>query len=147
MQEKARRNAEIARRYKRGDTLQSIADDFGLTKERVRQVAIGKHGLAPRGRGRRRVDMSSIIEGMKHVRDGLTFEQAAARVGIHRLTLWNNAIRLGLHTPVPLVQQAWSASEIRTLSNLYRIISASKIAEKLGRNKNEVIGKAHRLGL
>jgi hypothetical protein len=48
---------------------------------------------------------------------------------------------------VPVVQQAWSASEIRTLSNLYRILSASKIAEKLSRNRNEVIGKARRLGL
>jgi hypothetical protein len=145
MPEKTSRNDEIVRRYKRGDTLQSIADDFGLTKERIRQIAVSKYGLPARGYGR--VGIHLVIEGMKHVRDGLTFEQAAARVGINEFTLWKKAVRLGLHAPVPVVQQAWSASEIRTLSNLYRILSASKIAEKLSRNRNEVIGKARRLGL
>ena len=44
MPEKTSRNDEIVRRYKRGDTLRSIGDDFGLTGERVRMIAIARVG-------------------------------------------------------------------------------------------------------
>lgn len=145
MPEKTSRNDEIVRRYKRGDTLQSIADDFGLTKEIIRQIAVSKYGLPARGYGR--VGIHLIIEGMKHVRDGLTFEQAAARIGLCANSFYQSAVRMGLHTVRPIKCDKWSERETRLVSNLYRSVSASKIAEMMGRTKNEVIGKARRLGL
>lgn len=38
------RNAEMARRYVEGETLQSIGDDYGITRERVRQI-VNKEGV------------------------------------------------------------------------------------------------------
>lgn len=84
---------------------------------------------------------------MKHVNDGLTFKQAAARIGISAGALYGKAVAFGLHEATSVDRSPWTDVEVRTVSNLYRKVPASKIAEKLGRTRNEVIGKASRLGL
>src|SRR5574343_1056539 len=41
------REAEVVRRYRANDTLQAIGDDFGISRERVRQIVI-QAGETPR---------------------------------------------------------------------------------------------------
>lgn len=147
MSDMAKRNDEIVRRYKRGDTLQSIGDAFGLSRWRVYRIAVDERSLPARGRGFRSIPRDTIISGMKHVNDGLTFKQAAARIGISAGALYGKAVAFGLHEATSVDRSPWTDVEVRTVSNLYRKVPASKIAEKLGRTRNEVIGKASRLGL
>ncbi len=147
MSDMAKRNDEIVRRYKRGDTLQSIGDAFGLSKWRVHQIAVDERSLPARGHGFRSIPRDTIISGMKHVNDGLTFEQAAARIGISVSSLFTKAVAFGLREATSVDRSPWSDVEVRTVSDLYRKVPASKIAEKLGRTRSEVIGKANRLGL
>lgn len=45
------REAVMAQLYRDGKTLQDVADVFGLTRERVRQI-LARVGVVRRGRGR-----------------------------------------------------------------------------------------------
>ena len=45
------REAVMAQLYRDGKTLQDVADVFGLTRERVRQI-LARAGVVRRGRGR-----------------------------------------------------------------------------------------------
>ena len=51
------REAEVVRRYRANDTLQAIGSDFGISRERVRQIVI-QAGETPRRRLR---DLSAGI--------------------------------------------------------------------------------------
>jgi hypothetical protein len=39
------RNAQIAKRVREGETLQAIGNDYGLTRERIRQISLKKNGV------------------------------------------------------------------------------------------------------
>ncbi len=65
----AKRNTDITKRHKQGELLQSIADTYGLTRERVRQIA-GKAGATPR-----RVLVTKRIEARENAKG----KQKAAR--------------------------------------------------------------------
>jgi len=74
------RNREIIARFDAGQTLQQIGDDYGITRERVRQIVV-KSGHVPRRItvGEKR---DAIAEQCRKLADaGCTYEQIVAETG------------------------------------------------------------------
>lgn len=78
MSERRARDADIVSRFKAGETLQSIADRYGITRERVRQIA-GKHVPETRRQQFHAVDVQ-IANDIAARR--LTRRQAVAAYGV-----------------------------------------------------------------
>jgi len=83
------------------------------------------------------------------VQRGATIDDAARMIGVSHTRLRKEFRTKSLSVPLPPVERKpWSDTEFETLKTHYkRDKSASQIARILGRSRNEVIGKAHRMGL
>lgn len=83
------------------------------------------------------------------VQRGATLDAAAFLIGVSQTRLRKEFRAKGISVPLPpVVVTPWSDEEFETLRAHYkRDKSASEIAQILGRSRNEVIGKAHRMGL
>lgn len=67
--------------------------------------------------------------------------------GVGPSTLTRRLAREGIHVPVDR-SDVWTSHEVSVLKRHYkRGLSAAEIGERLNRTRNEVIGKAGRLGL
>ncbi len=139
---------KIVELYQGGKSLREVGAMVGRNHRTVWNLLV-RNGVARRSSSRRRVSDEAIRNGYELVQRGLTFEQAGARIGCSKWTLQSGATRLGLYKPLAAgPSQAWSPAEIATVKKLYKTaVSAAEIAHRLGRTRNEVIGKAKRLGL
>lgn len=68
------RTVVIAKRYAAGETLQSIANDFGITRERIRQIIRDHTGLKPKDGGiavvaRERAAAKAAAEDARHIEE------------------------------------------------------------------------------
>jgi hypothetical protein len=102
----------------------------------------------------RRVPPRDRQRAIEAVRNGSTFEQAAAQVGATKETVrrWTRAeIPLSERNrlpPRPYDVTPWTEQDVKALQECWdRRMSVSEIGRALGRTRNEVAGKARRLGL
>lgn len=138
------RNDRIVALYQSGLTLRQVAAQCGLSFERVRQILKSRN--VTRRPHRVEIDNRDYARAKRMFEDGLTIAAAADTIGVGRGVLAYRLIEDGSHSPVNITQE-WTRSEIAVLRKTYRVISAREIAERLGRTRDEVIGKAYRLGL
>lgn len=140
------RNAEITKRIRAQTVpLRKIASDYGLTKERVRQIGLHE-GL--RSAMYRRIDATLVARAMELIDRGMPVAHAADSVGLTRDALYQHLCRERLHIPVD-ARTPWTADEDSFLRRHYKTSawSASRIGQRLDRTRDECIGRAWRLGL
>lgn len=89
------RNAEIARRVAAGESLQAVGDSYGITRERVRQLAnrAGVTARATKIEAKKRFDIFS-----KLAKEGLTRSEIAERSGYPYDTVCEYIRRFGIET-------------------------------------------------
>lgn len=78
------REAEIAKRYQNGETLQSIADAFGLSRQRVHQL-VGRVGVSIDGL--KTLSGIEIAEARRLRSEGMTWVALSRRFGCARDTV------------------------------------------------------------
>ncbi len=89
------RNAEIARRVAAGETLQAIGDSYGLTRERVRQIA-NRAGVTVRSQKIEAEKRFKIFSEL--AKEGLTRHEIAERSGYPYDTVCDVIRRFGIET-------------------------------------------------
>ena len=140
------RDSEIGRLVKERDdlSLEKIGARFGLCYERVRQIAL----RAGHARGVPTLPEEKIAAAHALIRDGVPIAHAAKMTDLNRKSLHNNLTRRGLHTPAT-DDRPWTPAEEGFLHREYDGVrgKATIIARALNRTRNEVIGKANRMGL
>jgi len=89
------READMLRRYAQGETMQEIGDDFGLSRERVRQILKRLNVTADDMRERRYRMATALYKG------GLTATEAAKRAGVHPALFRGRLVAAGQRRPRP----------------------------------------------
>lgn len=141
----AERNRTIVEQVKAGKTLRAIADDVGLTFQRIQQIA-ADHGVYSQHQFAKPVAWD-IARADALRMNGRPFTEIAERLEARNGGSVRSALaRRGLYMPQPAPER-WRADEIALLRELWGTHFAREIAQRLGRSKNEIIGKAKRLGL
>lgn len=98
------RSQEMAHRYIAGETLQSIAADFDITRERVRQIlrkaGVPSQGFRPQHMSRPRSTAEDRAERcVELLREGKTLVQIAEAVGDYVWNVRTALARRGHHSP------------------------------------------------
>ena len=133
------RNLQIVSAIENGATLQSIADEYGITRERVRQIGI-KHGV----KSSRRLTPEELNSITQQYEAGLRIAHIETPRSRHAVT--QHLCRLGLHECAPQAPE-WTKEQTRILKKMWGKTTCAVIAEAIGTTRNAVIGRAHRLGL
>lgn len=95
----------MAEQYKSGETLQQIGDEYGISRERVRQI-LAKHGVKRSQGGQARALADRLAEGVRLYKQGISLRAAAKSVGTSQENLGNEIDRLGIRREViPLFKQ------------------------------------------
>ena len=143
MKTRTERNAEIVDLIRKGLQLTEIARRYGISHQHVSRIglAVGVRGL------RRRLPEEKIAAGLELIARGMPISRAGESIGV--ADLYHALVRRKLHEPEAGVMDPWSDRHVAILRRHYGQPgwSAARIGERLGRTRNEVIGKAHRLGL
>lgn len=143
------RDTKITTMLASGDyTLQQIGDRYGVTRARIRQIGV-QHGVYSK-----RAFMMHRFDDKEwdQVRDwhlrGMPISHIADAIGCTSTPLVNFLTREGLYA-AKKAERLWTAREDRYVLRHYKQgkMSASAIGDKLGRTRNEVIGRAGRMGL
>ena len=141
----SRRNAAIVAAVKRRElTLDAIGAMYGVSRERVRQI--GARAGAQRGRKElRNAEKAKIVALHKR---GMPFTRIAEALGRSDTVVANHVVRVGLYK-IGERNAPWSGEEDAVLRAKYGTARGMVrvIAKELGRTRNEVIGRAFRLGL
>jgi transcriptional regulator with XRE-family HTH domain len=96
VEEASVRNAEIRRRYKKGDAVRDIADDYGVSTQRIRQIINPTKAAGnPRLHGGFDPELvRKIGERLRRSREmaGLTQDDVARQIGVSTKTVqrWEN---------------------------------------------------------
>jgi hypothetical protein len=147
--EQVERNQRIAAAVREGKlTFTEIGRRHDLTRERIRQIAAEQGVRWPR-RHLLNLPQGKIYEALDLIERGIPITHAAQIVGIAHADSFRSALtRRGLHEP-QRDGRAWTDVEVAFLRQHYKTPgwSASKIGDRLGRTREEVIGKANRLKL
>lgn len=145
-QEKADRNVEIIRLCQEGLlTYQNIGDRFGITRERVRQIA-QRHGLPRRNRAKKPITQEARVEIIQLGRNGLHISgiEDVTGYGYYRI----KAI-LDEAGVVPYNGQDIFGDDAR--SEAVKLVEAGytyfEAAEKIGITRNAVAGACNRAGI
>lgn len=136
------RNDRIVALYKSGLSCVVVGAMFGVSGARIWQIL--RDLGCPRRPHRMDIDSVAYARAKRMYEDGLPIAAAAKAIGLKYKVLVHRLVEDGSHMPVD-TRQAWSVAEIAFLRKNYRVLSARQIAEKLGRTRNEVIGKGNRL--
>lgn len=140
------RDARIVELVKQGSSLTAAGKMFGISRERARQICAREGVVSQRaGRGLMWTD-AERNKFRELVARGLPYEHCLPEG--RKSNGSGVAKRLGCWEPRHH-QDDWSKSDeafIRAHYNKGKM-SAAQIGAKIGRNRNEVIGKAHRMGL
>lgn len=144
---KAARNKEIVALIAAGKTLGEIGLVYGLTRERVRQIG-ERVGVTSINRTNNPLTESEKARARELIDRGMPVDHVAESVGRGRTSVRNYLVDAGLHVPLN-DDRAWKPREDAFLRRRYKTPgwSAAAIGEHLGRTRDEVIGRAHRLGL
>lgn len=137
------RNQKICRLYTSGLSLRQVAHEVDLTHETIRQV-LKKSGISIRPR--LVIADADYHRAVRLLRDGMPIAHLADKVGHGRHALVRRFKQDNYYQPQDRCE-AWTAEEERMVRTWYGKRSARVIAEQIGRTRNEVIGKARRLGL
>lgn len=119
------RNEEICRRYLAGEMQVSLADEFGLTRERVRQI-IERAGLV--SETQRHAEFVSVVAGTV-ARKKLTVSQAAEMFKISRANAWRYCKESDVR---PASMTAEEEAELDALAK--EVIKGSSCRSAAGRN-------------
>ena len=147
----AERDTKIVKAVElRRESLQAIGSRYGITRERVRQIA-KRAGCAPRGRHYPILRSEEKAKIASLYARGIPISHAAKAVGRSPTVGFRYLVDAGLHQPWS-VRTPWSGREDAIVLREYPkakagAIRVRDIAKRLGRTKNEVIGRARRLGL
>lgn len=137
------RNEAIAGALFSGERHIDVAHRFGITRQRVEQLA--RRYSVPLVKPRITDNEATIFRDL--VKDGYTQAEASQAVGRHCQSLVRACKKLGFLADVVADRRSWTDDEIALLHNSYGRLRVRIIADRIGRTRNEVIGKAHRLGL
>lgn len=145
------RNTAIVAAVAKGDkTFKEIGDKYGLTKERIRQIAV-KGGLTSRKHPRfeQVVDPKVLQRALDLYARGMPVSHIAEAVGVNRCNFDGYLIRHGLRWRVSTGIVTWTRDKDALLKERYGKYpgAVAEIAKKLKTTRNSVIGRAHRLGL
>ena len=128
-------------------TYKDIGARYRLTRERIRQIVQKTDLYRPGGCGLgtplTEAEQAAILR--LHQRD-MPIAHIAQTIERSNAAVAKFLIDRDLHTPAT-DDRAWSDAETEFLRSTYGKESAARIGKALGRTKNEVIGKANRLGL
>lgn len=117
------RNQEICRRYLNGEEQATLAREFCITRERVRQI-IEKAGLV--SERKRKTDFILTVVGTV-ARKGLTIGEAAEMFNIHRQSVYNYCREIGIKPA------ARNAEELQELDDLAKdVVNGASIRQAAG---------------
>lgn len=133
------RAKEFERRYLAGETLQQIADDYGITRERVRQVlrriGVPSLGLRPEHRTKPHELTADEIAAAKAYESGTPPRDIERRFGLARHQILTACDRLGISRNAPgcPFQVGDPQAVIAKVEELYRKgVRTADIAEEVG---------------
>ncbi len=149
-----RRNEKIANAVQRAgetlQTLQEIADEYGLTRERVRQIALAR-GVVTTRPGPRRLAGPVLVQAIDLYKRDMPVAHIADILGFTDKSMVYALERAGVHVPQSKdeYEAPWTEEETEFLKVHYCTSDwpASRIADRLDRTRNGIIGRAHRIGL
>ena len=139
------RDERIVRLLNKGLSYRDIGQHVGLSYARIEQIAV-QYGIISQYDNR--ADPAALECGKQWFLRGMPIAHAAESVGLPDSTLYAFLVREGLHKPTN-DDKPWEKAEEDFLRQNYcqGRLSAADIGDELGRTRNEVIGKAHRMGL
>ncbi len=146
MLEKRKRNQLICEAVKDGASYAELAPVWGVSRSRIEQICrrAGVRSLTNR---------PLIYEEQEEIErlywKGVRAQHIAQELGRSTAAVCNYLQRIGLRQRdnEGIARDEWGREEDDTVRRLYGAIPCRRIGEKLGRTKNEVIGRARRLGL
>jgi hypothetical protein len=142
------RNKEIVQAIKNGSTLGQAGHLYGISSERVRQIALNAGVISNKGWSK--PTLAQIEEAIALVQRGMPIQHAAEAIGTTWTTVRRHLMLRGLYTPTrPADRIRWGEKEDTILRKHYNSFAgaAHMIADMLGTTRNSVIGRANRLGL
>lgn len=98
----ATRNREIADRFLAGEEQAALAREYGITRERVRQICNKQGCVTAR---KRQEDFMATVAGAA-IRKGLTVQQTADMFGISRVSAYMYGKRYGFTFPTMTAEEA-----------------------------------------
>lgn len=142
--EKIERNQEIVDLIRNSPqvTYREAAARYGITDERIHQI-VKRAGIT---RPPIAVSEARILEAAQMASAGFPMSYTAETVDVGLTRLRRLLVDRGLYR-VWRQYSPWSKAEIKTVKRLYHRVPVRQIAEQLGRTRNEIIGRAKRLGL
>ena len=133
-------------------TCREIGHEFGITPERVRQIAL-RDGVRPIRKDGRRVTLDEQARFAELWRTGgFSITEIARQTGRSKYCV-NGALRRAAVIVGKLINYdatkniAWGDEHDRILRDLWGNTRAASIAKRIGVTKNAVIGRARRIGL
>jgi len=90
-----RRAVEMAERYHKGDTLDAIGKDYGLTRERVRQI-LRQYGVESLGLRQRPETIQARAQIEELATQGMPVRDIAAKVGVSEPGVYQHLSRCGI---------------------------------------------------
>ncbi len=134
---------------RRKQTLDALALKYGMSRQGVQQIA--KRAGFCRGPHRPTITAEEKATFAKLYRGGMRIPDVAASVGRAPEAVRKHLVRAGVHE-ITRIKRPWPRKHDAIVLRDYPKAQAGKmfvrdIAAKIGRGKNEVIGRARRLGL
>lgn len=126
-------------------TYSELARRYGLSREMMRRIA-KKAGIYQDTKWTEVLSDEQRRRAADLYGRGMPLTHIAETIGASRPAVLRTLKALGVHVASEAPPK-WKVSEEAFLRDVYGKMSAGRIAEILDRTKNEVIGKANRLGL
>ena len=146
MLEKRERNATIRDLVKNGASYADVGRDYGISRARVSQICV-RFGVFSFAKTSLSDEQEEQVERLhwKGLRPAHIAQETGCSIHLVRRFLDRTGLRkIGCEG---IEQHPWEKYEDDTVRQLYGAVSAARIGEKLNRTRNEVIGRANRLGL
>ena len=141
------RRSDIIRSIQAGEPYDVIGRRWGVTRQRIYQIAknAGTTSASPSGKP---LAPEKVRQALELFVRGMPATHIAEMVGVSDTTIWKLAKRQCGYQPSPAPPE-WDTRAINFLVDHWKRPgwTASRIAPKVGRTRNAVIGMAHRLGL
>lgn len=140
------RNAAMIARVKKGESYAAVAVDYGITRSRVEKIC-KRESVFSRHNQPLSYEEKEEIERLFWA--GMRAAHIAAEIGRGPQQVVNYLEQVGLRKKDNdgIALDSWTAKEDAILRKLYGKEPVVQTAARLKRTKNEVIGRARRLGL
>lgn len=143
---------EVIAAYDRHRSLKRAADKLGVSHQavwsRLRRAGYTKTYGKPFGTPTT-FSREQAKAAFDAIQTGRCMRDVASEMRVAVKTLSRELHKTGMRMKLPRIETTdWSEAEVSIVKRHYKKdLSASQIAAVLGRSRNEVIGKAHRMGL